>query len=236
MIKKARGIGATTFLIRYLCWKILHSNELDNKSIFIISGTREEFSNYIKKKMEELFIRKFPSLILESKYTELILKKTLIKAMPTRNLKDIRGYMDIAYLFVDEADHGDNQFQQELEPAITAYEEKCNGKTILASSPNKPMGLFQRIELDKNSKYHKLILTYEYGLDRIYDRAFIEKKKLEPEFPREYMGLYLGSVGNCFSPKSIDDCVKLGEKYKDIEPNLYNIFSLGIDPGWSSSS
>ena len=38
-IKKARGIGVTTFMIRYLVWKILSStsNELDGKSIFIIS-------------------------------------------------------------------------------------------------------------------------------------------------------------------------------------------------------
>ena len=43
-IKKARGIRVTTFLIRYLVWKILYSNELDGKSIFIISGTREEFA------------------------------------------------------------------------------------------------------------------------------------------------------------------------------------------------
>ena len=28
----------------------IYSNELDGKSIFIISGTREEFANYVKKK------------------------------------------------------------------------------------------------------------------------------------------------------------------------------------------
>ena len=47
-ILKSRGIGITTFMIRYLAWKILSSSELDNKSIFIISGTREQHANYIK--------------------------------------------------------------------------------------------------------------------------------------------------------------------------------------------
>ena len=44
-ILKARGIGVTTFMIKYLAWKILSSSELDDKSIFIVSGTREEHAN-----------------------------------------------------------------------------------------------------------------------------------------------------------------------------------------------
>lgn len=163
-IKKARGIGVTTFLIRYLAWKVLYSNELDDKSIFIISGTREEFANYVKKKMEDLFVRNFPTLILESKYTELWIKKTWIKVMPTHNIKDVRGYMDAAYLFIDEADYFEKQLQQELEPAIMAYEEKSKGKTVMVSTPNAPGGLFERIEQDRNSKYFKLFLDYTYGL------------------------------------------------------------------------
>ena len=111
-IKKARGIGVTTFLIRYLVWKILYSNELDGKSIFIISGTREEFANYVKKKMEDLFLPRFPNVVLDSTYTELWINKTWIKVMPTKNIKDVRGYMDVAYLFIDEAEHFDNLFKK----------------------------------------------------------------------------------------------------------------------------
>ena len=48
--------------------------------------------------------------------------------------------------------------QEELEPAITAYEEKSKGKTIMVSTPNAPGGLFEKIENDKNSKYKKLYL------------------------------------------------------------------------------
>jgi hypothetical protein len=188
--------------------------------------------------MEELFVKRFPNLILESKYTELMLKKTLVKAMPTRNIKDLRGYMDIAYLFIDEADHFQKSEQEELMPAITAYEEKSNGKTILASTPNRPGGLFQRIEQDKSSKYTKLFLDYTYGLDKIYDRAFIEKKMLEPEFPREYGLLYLGRLGNLLSRKIIDDAISLGEQLstKHIPPNPYCIHSLGVDPAFGSSA
>ena len=90
-IKKARGLGVTTFLIRYLAWKILSSSELEGKSIFIVSGTREEFANYVKKKMEQLFESRFPDLVLDSKYTELVLKKTWIKVMPTKKYQRHQG-------------------------------------------------------------------------------------------------------------------------------------------------
>ena len=174
--------------------------------------------------MEQLFERRFPELILESKYTELILKKTWIKVMPTKNIKDLRGYMEAAYLFIDEGDYFNPKEQDELGPAITAYEEKSNGKTIMVSTPNAPGGLFERIEKDKNSKYKKLFLDYTYGLDKIYDREFIEKKKLEPEFEREYNLKYLGTIGNLLSQSKIQTAIDTGNKLRaySYEPLLYS--------------
>ena len=232
-IKKARGIGVTTFLVRYLVWKILYSNELDGKSIFIISGTREEFANYVKKKMEDLFLPRFPNVVFDSKYTELWINKTLDQGQ-----KDVRGYMDVAYLFIDEADHFDKSIQEELKPAITAYEEKSKGKTIMASTPNRPDGLFERIEKDSNSKYKKLFLGYELGLGKIYDPEYIAQKKLEPEFEREYNLKYLGKVGNVFSPSQIDKTIQLGEQYSlnKIPTNDYTLHSVGVDFGFGSSN
>ena len=46
---------------------------------------------------------------------------------------------------------------------------RVNCTTIMVSTPNRPDGLFQSIEKDPNSKYEKIILTYEVGLDKIYD-------------------------------------------------------------------
>jgi len=234
-ILKSRGIGVTTFLIRYLAWKILSSTDLDNKSIFIISGTREEHANYIKEKLQELFDKKFPSLKLESKYTELWLKKTWIKVFPTRTVKDIRGYFESSYIFVDESDFYDESVQDELLTAISPYEEKSNCKIILCSTPNRPNGLMQKIEQDPNSKYYKLKLDYTYGLDKMYDRKEIEKKKLDPEFEREYNLKYLGKVGNVFNPSQIDNCIKLGNELQDIPISQYTLKCCGLDPGFSSS-
>ncbi len=143
--------------------------------------------------------------------------------------------MDAAYLFIDEADFFNPKEQEELEPAITAYEEKSKGKTIMVSTPNAPGGLFEKIENDKNSEYKKLFLDYTYGLGKIYDAAFLEKKKLEPEFEREYNLKYLGLSGNVFHTKDIENAmIEYDIESEDI--NYYAIKSMGVDPGFGSSA
>ena len=186
-----------------------------------------------RKNYKPLF-ENFP-ITLESKYTELWLKKTWIKVFPTKNIKDIRGYFETSYIFVDESDYLEESIQDELIHAISPYEEKSNCKIILCSTPNRPDGLMQSIENDPNSKYYKLKLDYTYGLDKIYDHQFIEKKKLEPEFEREYNLKYFGKMGNVFNPLQIEECIKLSEPLKGIPISNYNLHSVGVDFGFSSS-
>jgi Terminase RNaseH-like domain len=195
-------------------------------------------ANNVKERLQALFEKRFPFIKLESKFTELWIKNTNIICMPSRNVKDIRGFVDVSYIFVDESDYFEQSVNNELLHALTAYEEKSHCVTIMASTPNRPDGLFQAIEKDPNPKYCKIVLDYTVGLDKIYDRAEIEKKKLEPEFPREYMGQYLGRVGNVFSPSQVETCITLGEQYNTtkIPVSLYTLKAVGVDPGFSSSS
>jgi hypothetical protein len=153
-------------------------------------------------------------------------------------VKDLRGWTDVSYLFIDEADYFEPSVTTELEHAITRYEEKSNCTTIMVSTPNAPGGLFQKIELDPNSKYKKIILDYTVGLGKIYDPLEIEKKKLEPEFLREYGGQYLGRVGNVLTPQQVDNCIDLGQEYSidKIPVSLYTLKAVGLDPGFSSSA
>ena len=228
----------TELILRFLAWKILVNNELEHKNIFVVSGTHLVHAHDVKERMQNLFRNKFPLLQLESKFTDLWIKNTNIKIFPSRNSKDLRGYTDVAYLFLDEADYWLDSEVSELLHAITRYEEKSNCTTIMVSTPNRPDGLFQSIEKDPNSKYHKIILDYIVGLGKIYDPAEIEKKKLEPEFPREYCGQYLGRIGNVFSSSQVQTCIDLGEEFSidKIPVSLYTLKSVGIDPGFSSSS
>jgi hypothetical protein len=113
---------------------------------------------------------------------------------------------------------------------------------VLVSTPKEPGGLLQTIELEQNSLYYKMFLTYEYGLEGhnpIYSKDQIERAKKSPDFPREYEGKYIGVSGNVFSTHLIDRAVKLGTKY-DPEPDYPNVnlshsdapTIMALDPAW----
>jgi hypothetical protein len=225
-IKKARGLGVTEITLRFLAWECLSTNRLQNKSIFIVSGTREEFANLLKERLADLFQRNYPNLQLESKYTELTLNKTWIKVFPTQQVKDLRGHVDVAYIFIDEADFFERIEQTELEAVITAYEEKSKAKIIMVSTPWLPDGLFQKIENNEIFKntFNKLFLDYTHGLNKIYDNDFIQRKMNEPFFAAEYNLQYAGRIGNIFAQSAIDRCVQpltnlrpMTEKYMAVD-------------------
>lgn len=233
-IKKARGIGATEFLIRYLSWKALSSTELEGKSVFIIAGTREEFANEIKERMERLFRNEYRGVIRDSKHTECYINNTKFKVFPTKRLKDVRGYIDVAYLFIDEADYFDRKEQDELKYVIKSYEEKSKGKIILVSTAGQSGGLFEQIENDPNSDFHKLFMLVNKGRGKIFDDKFLdEQKKKDPSFySREYEGRYGYGLGNVFLHEEIENCCAI---YKETKVNNDCSISMGVDPGFGSS-
>ena len=237
-IKKSKGIGATTFILRYIVWKIVRSNALEFKNVFIISGTREEFSNQLKKRMEELFVRAYPLMRLQSKYTELWIKNTWIKVFPSKNIKGLRGYIDVSFIFVDEADFFEPIEQNELESVIKAYEEKSKGQIIMVSTPNRPDGLFYKIEHENKfgkSYFHKILLDYRRGMGKIYNDEFIARERDQPYFEREYNLKYLGKIGNVFSPSLIQSCTDLGQQYRRQPINKFAYHPVGVDYGYSDS-
>lgn len=242
-IKKSRGIGATEFMLRYLAWKCLSSTDLAGKSIFIISGTREDFANNLKIRLEELFERRYSGIDFKSKYTELVLNRTWLKIFPTKALKSLRGYTDVAYIFIDEADFFEPNEQKELGYVIKSYEEKSKAKIIMASTPNRPDGLYHAIEHDEQFKefFKKIFLPYTLGLGTIYDMKFIQRERRlrSAEFDREYGLKYLGRIGNVFTQDQIDLAIFKGAELLKVNPTLtpsrYYSHYIGVDYGGGSS-
>ena len=139
--------------------------------------------------LKKLFEKRLPLLNLDSKFTDVWLKKTWIKILDPTDIIDFAAY-DIAYLFVDDADFLEPSEQINLEQAISSCSVRSNCRTIMVSTPNQGGGLFEKIENDETSGYTKLKLDYRYGIGTFYDGKFIETKKLEPEFDREYNIVY----------------------------------------------
>jgi len=233
--KKARGIGATEFIIRYLAYLALCTTSLDNKSVFIIAGTREEFANEIKERMEALFPEEYKAVLHDSKYTETYIKKTKFKVFPSKNLKDMRGYVDVAYLFIDEADYFNPKEQRDIKYVIKSYEEKSKGKIIMVSTAGEAGGLFEQIENDPNSDFYKHYMLVDKGRGKIFDDHFLEDQKIKDPgfFGREYEGIYGYGMGNIFLHHEIEAaCAK---QYDPSHINHACPIVLGIDPGFGSS-
>src|ERR1044072_540981 len=225
-------------MIRYLAWKCLVNDDLAGQSIFITTGTEKGFANELKDKIEQLFDRNYPRVKLESHYDELYVNKTRFKTFPTRNLKDMRGYTDVAYIFIDEADYFDPSQQEEIGAVIRSYEEKSDCKIIMVSTPHRPDGLFHAIENDERFKgfFKKLLMLYQKGLDKIFDRKQIAKMKRDnPDFDREYGGMYLGRIGNVFPPEMVDLCTELGDSIPKEQPNPLAGYCVGVDFGYNIS-
>ncbi len=236
--KKARGIGFTTFMIRYLFWKCVCDDSLAGQSIFITTGTEAGFAKELKDKLEELIQQNNPNIKLESKYNELWINKTRFKAFPTRNVKDMRGYTDVAFIYVDEADFYDVSQQEEIGAVMRSYEEKSDCKIIMVSTANRPDGLFHAIENDEAFKgfFFKLLLLVEKGVDKIFDRKQLAKiEKDNPDYDREYRGLYIGRLGNVWSPTVIQLCQERGTQFKQIPMNTFAFHPVGVDYGYSDS-
>jgi hypothetical protein len=199
-----------------------------------VAGTREEFANEIKERMERLFPEEYREVTHDSKYTQTFINKTRFKIFPSRNLKDMRGFTEVAYLFIDEVDYFNPKEQNEIKYVIKSYEEKSKGKIILVSTAGEAGGLFEQIENDPNSDFYKHFMLVNKGQGKIFEDKFPEEqKKKDPAFfAREYEGKYGYGLGNVFLPHEIEQCCYV---HAVPQVNYGCSISMEIDPGFGSS-
>jgi hypothetical protein len=241
-IKKARGIGVTTFLLYWLLYKSLTEWGYNDR-ILVVTGPRERLAEDFVLRYKSLFREKFPAIysqLIKQSKTSAVVNSVKLEAFPSHHVDAMRGYVNVRAIIVDEADYFPPGQQQQVSAVLSGYLAKPNASPtiILCSTPASPNGLMQQIELDQNSLYYKMFLPYQYGLEGshpIYDREQIELAKRSPDFSREYEGQYLGLVGNVFSPQKIIECTQRSYNPDLILPNLESEKSLGIDPSFGSS-
>jgi hypothetical protein len=127
---------------------------------------------------------------------------------------------------------------------VEEYRLKTKPKIVMVSTPYRPGGLFQQIELDADSPYNKLFLHYSIGIGKIYNPEEIEKERQQFYFKREYELNYSVAIGNIFTEPEIEACEELGRLHTKFNQEQYGSKdyvnsstqkSMGIDWGFGSS-
>lgn len=247
-LKKARGLGITEFFLRYLCWLAICKNQrFKHKKFFLVSGPREDSAVELIKRIKLILL---PLGILEE--TERTVAQVCdveIQAFPSHHVIAMRGYTDVAFIFIDEADFFKANQQQETRDVAEGYIAKANSNPyiVMVSTPNLPGGMFEQMEqnTDPDFIYHRVWMPYTLGLSKIYTQEEIDEAKRSPSFEREYNLKYGFGSGNVFRPEQIDQCIlspaqEEGGSMEDqvlgmLKNRLAAPVSIGVDPGFGSS-
>jgi len=239
-LKKARGLGVTELLLRYMGFLSLSSDLYHRKRFVVVTGPKVRIAWDLIRRMKTLY----QDYILEESRLEcLVLNEVTIEAFPS-NTVSMRGYEDFKFILLDEADFFDKSEQEEVMAVARGYIAKTNPWIIMVSTANEPNSLFHRIEQmksDEEAGFKRLQYLYERGLDKIYEPHFIEEEKDQPYFKREYEGQYAYGVGTLFNEPQVLECERLGReidsRIRNMRPSIANATrkSLGIDIGWGSS-
>lgn len=241
LILKARGLGLTEFMLRYMAWLCLYDDRYRGADMPIIVGPNLKLAYKLIGRMKRIFDNRI-FVDFNSAVTSLNINGVNIEAFPSNNPDAFRGLEKPAFFFIDEADFFTHETHYEARSAVEGASTKSDPWIVFVSTPNKPGGFIESFLNEPESKYYKLKLNWEVGLEtnpekpqKIYTAEEISEAKLDSTtFEREYNLKFLGQIGTCFSEQRIEAAIN-SVRYDPDNVNPYALRSIGIDPGWGSS-
>lgn len=228
-VKKATGLGITEIIIRFIAWMCTKDDEFKTNqidvSVVIITGTRTRLSIQIIERIRNLFT----NYIFDERETIAYINGAKIEAFPSSSTQTARGLSPFI-IFLDEADFFEPNEQEEARTTAERYIIKTDPYIIFISTPNLPSGLFENMEKEEPSIYHKIFLDYTVGLrDGMYTDEEIKKGKESPSFEREYNLKYGVGIGNIFPYELVDEITT------SYDLTLDGSLLLTVDPAYGSS-
>jgi len=228
-VKKAAGMGATTFFLGYMAWLCLRNDDWQGASMGIVTGPR------INIAVDE--IRRIPQLFRDINYKPRVIGASVtingcrIEAYPSHTFDTARGLEKVRFFFVDEGDFFPKTQQLIVRGIVERYEAKTHPFVVFNSTANLPSGLYETMEHEVDSIYTKIFSLVDKGItDKIYTDYEIQEAKRSLSYPREYEGQYGIGIGNIFNYKLLDE---ITEQY-GLEPQG-GIRILNVDPAFGSS-
>ena len=227
-VKKATGLGITEITNRFIAWLCTRDNEFsDNEidvSVVIFTGASTKLAIRIIDRIKDLFKER----IFTERETIGYINGAKIEAFPSDSTKTARGLSPFIVL-VDEGDFFSKTEQKEVRVTAERYIIKTNPYIIFISTPNLPGGLYEDMEKEEPSQYHKVFLPYTIGLrDGMYTQEEITEGMKSPSFEREYNLQYGVGSGNIF--QGVDDIVT------DYDLSLIPYDLCVFDPAFGSSN
>ena len=231
LVKKAAGLGITEITIRFIAWMCTRDDQFrDNQidvSVVIFTGTRTRLAVQIIDRLKGLFT----GHIFEERETIGYVNGAKIESFPSSSTETARG-LNPFIVFMDEGDFFEKNEQEEARTTAERYIIKTHPYIILVSTPNLPGGLFETMEKEEPSQYHKVFLPYTIGLrDGMYTEQEIDEGKKSPSFEREYNLQYGVGVGDIFPSDLVDQII---ENY-DLSIG-YGEKLITVDPAYGSSN
>ncbi len=250
---KCRASGITELALRYMSHLCLKDSRLSGSKMLIISAPSFDLSVGFIKRMRAFYEPLGASFDMKESIIELgdgPKGPVTISALPSHNLKRIRGEENISFALVEEADHWPASEQVEIMPLLMPLIAKTPSMKILAVSTPGPLnGLMEKISKDSKSPFRKFFIPYTRCINRIFTQAEIDHQKISnPQFERE-MNLRWGyGLGNIVSPYLVNRATELGKWYANPKtspdplkrpyPSIYKeaeSYLIGVDPGAGSS-
>jgi hypothetical protein len=201
----------------------------------IVTGPNVNVAKKLIKRMNNLVLD-VPGFQWE-KSTDYVLEigGVTIEAYPSHNLGSYRSLTAPKFIFLDEADFFPVGQFEDARDVAERYIGKSQPWIVMVSTPNKPNGLFERIENEPEDTclYKRVYLPYTKGVNKIYSEEDILKAQRSPSFEREYNLRYGFGLGDVFLPGEIDFCTTI--PYDKNKVNQFSSKSMGIDAGFGSS-
>jgi len=228
-VKKAAGMGATTFFLGYMAWLCLRDDHWKNASMGIVTGPGMNLAIDEIKRIPALF----KNISFKPKVTKewVVLNGCIITAYPSHTFDTARGLEMVRFFFVDEGDFFPKSQQLIVKGIVERYEAKTHPFVVFNSTANLPGGLYETMEHETDSIYTRISSLVDKGVrDGIYTDYEIQEAKRSLSYPREYEGQYGIGIGNIFNYKLLDE---ITEQY-GLEPQG-GIRILNVDPAFGSS-
>jgi hypothetical protein len=175
-VKKATGLGITEFFLRFMAWLCLRNDDNKNSQMVIITGPNQELAIKCIKRLKELF--EPHGIHFDSKETVINLNGCEIQAYPSNHIDAFRSLTNPKFILLDEADFFRKGEQEEVRHVAERYIAKSDPFIVMVSTPNRPDGLFAKIEKEpfETCIYKKLL--YVRSAENLFCRGNREGKEV----------------------------------------------------------